>query len=342
MWYDISWLDAVNENKMLRFKIIVQTSLRLKMKEIKCRRKEVKLLELFINDKLYSQRGGTICITGISGSGKTFVVDHIVRYLETQTYNCKQGSILTVKVNCMKLQDPKFIYSKVFHEICSKIHKTLGYERQTNIQKIIFIPLKFDSKRILSIITSNKINRYLERSNEEKKNCKGIHFPESTPKLTLLILEEIDELNSDLNLLVDLIKIAHKKDSRLIILGITNIIDFNEIWWTSKTYISNKNHLHVRFNSYSSYQISVLLLQRLFFLPGPVLDTKAIHLLSKSVSVDTGDMRRTFDCCQIAFKVLANNHKKTIEDFEDKENARQKNRIVSLAEMNVSLRHSES
>jgi Cdc6-like AAA superfamily ATPase len=297
------------------------------MKEIKCRRKEVKLLESFINDKLYSQRGGTICITGISGSGKTFVVDHIVRYLETQTYNCKQGLILTVKV---------------FHEICSKIHKTLGYERQTNTQKTIFIPLKFDSKRILSIITSNKINRYLERSNEEKKNCKGIHFPESTPKLTLLILEEIDELNSDLNLLVDLIKIAHKKDSRLIILGITNIIDFNEIWWTSKTYISNKNHLHVRFNSYSSYQISVLLLQRLFFLPGPVLDTKAIHLLSKSVSVDTGDMRRTFDCCQIALKVLANNYKKTIEDFEDKENARQKNRIVSLAEMNVSLRHSES
>lgn len=338
MWYDVSWLDVVNENKMLQIKTILETNLFLRLKEVKCRRKEVKLLELFIYDKVYSQRGGTICITGSPGSGKTFVVDHIVRSLEMQPHNCNQKSILIVKINCMKLQDPKTTYTKVYQEICSKVYKIKGYLRQTDTKKIIFIPSKFEPRRILSIILSNKIENYSERSNEENIFCNGIHFPESILKLKLLILEEIDELYRNLDLLVDLIQIAHKKNSRLIILGITNTIDFNEISWITKANISNENHLHITFSSYSSYQISILLLQRFFLLPGPVLDTKAIHLLSKIVSADSGDMRRTFDCCQIAFKVLASNHTKTFEDFEDKENARQKNRIISLAEMNVSLR----
>merc|ERR1711971_618434 len=193
MWLDFSWYDPGNNKKCFNSKTRLCSEISRKLKEIKCRKKEIELLESFIHDRIHTETGGTIFITGIPGTGKTFVVEHIVRWLKMFISNQKFGIVPIVNINCMKLQDPKIIYIKVYQDLCSITCKSKVYGYILEMKTSFSSPFKYDSKKALSILVSDQILR-----------------------LIVLVIDEIDWLKNQQKILIDLINLAHKQYSRLV------------------------------------------------------------------------------------------------------------------------------
>merc|ERR1719335_2161625 len=94
--------------------------------------------------------------------------------------------------------------------------------------------------------------------------------------------------------------------SRFVLVGIANSYKVSGLSSSLVRQVIDQS-FRVKFNTYSAYQLTCLLCQRLYQLPGPVVDEQALDLLTKKISQSSGDMRRALDCCRNAVKLLVEN-----------------------------------
>ena len=144
---------------------------------------------------------------------------------------------------------------------------------------------------------------------DEDESLKTLFFKRK--ETFLVILDEIDHfLDIDLHLLYTLFEYALHPESKLILVGIANALDFTDRFLPRLKAKNLKPEL-LPVMSYTDGQIAKVITARLLSLmPAgrtdfvPLIHPTAVHFLAKKISAQSGDLRKAFDICRSAIDLI--------------------------------------
>ncbi|KAI8075400.1 P-loop containing nucleoside triphosphate hydrolase protein [Gilbertella persicaria] len=111
----------------------------------------------FWRDHVLANKPGCMYISGKPGTGKTAMLNEMMRTMEKETSQLHQ--VKTVNVNCMSMKEPKQIYEKLIEELSPKT--PIGSDMATQAQDII------NAKRdVLSVVILDEID-YLKTKDQD-------------------------------------------------------------------------------------------------------------------------------------------------------------------------------
>ncbi|ORX45120.1 P-loop containing nucleoside triphosphate hydrolase protein [Hesseltinella vesiculosa] len=254
------------------------------------REREVQTLTKFWNEFVIGNQPGCLYISGSPGTGKTALLAHVKRNMATKPQP-KNHQIKTVMINCMAIDDPKWIYVKLVSEFGSS-------QMSDNCSEAIV-----QAKKLLV--------------NAKKK------------AINVVILDEIDHLvTKDQDVLYTLFEWASLPSSRLVLIGIANALDLtNRV--LPRLRAKNCEPQLLNFNPYQPSDISNIIKDRLYSLQNsnsddakkakaetndkpslPLMQPAAVELCAKKVAARKGDLRSAFDICQQAIELAQKEHRK--------------------------------
>ncbi|KAI9209028.1 P-loop containing nucleoside triphosphate hydrolase protein [Polychytrium aggregatum] len=293
------------------------------------REHERSALSQFWSDHVLAGVAGSLYISGYPGTGKTALVEEIMREMHPQ-YAKLPHKVEVIKLNCMTIKDPKQIYSKLVFQM----------EKEA-------CPYKGALDRLEALFISKKTS--------SKPKAK------SKPTLFLVILDEIDHLlTGDQEVLYKLFEWPTLKSSSLVLLGIANALDMTNRF-LPRLKAKNCEPELLNFNPYDHPEITKIIRARLEslvdldelgddspapreYVPGghstalkpfpaipgsaptalsapsvtfPLMHTNAIEVLARKVA-GTGDLRKALDVCRQAIEIVENETRAKAADQPEK------------------------
>ncbi|KAK6529128.1 AAA ATPase [Orbilia ellipsospora] len=179
-----------------------------------------------------------------------------------------------VYVNCMATKDPKGIYSKLAEDFLGD-ESVLG--NYIDALEKLFVPKK-----------------------------------KSTAGVSIIVLDEIDSLlTKDQEILYKIFEWSFEKNSKLVLVGIANALDFTDRF-LPRLKARNFEPTLLPVLPYSAEQIAQVVTSKLRSLNDetcdaawvPLIHPSAITLCSKKVAQSTGDLRKCFDICRKAIDMV--------------------------------------
>ncbi|KAI8820792.1 P-loop containing nucleoside triphosphate hydrolase protein, partial [Fimicolochytrium jonesii] len=277
------------------------------------RNNERQELQSFLQTHAGVGKPGALYVSGIPGTGKTALVDEVVREFKK---GCGELShdLVTVKVNCMAMKDPKMVYAKIIGEIEPDSHYST---------KDAFKPLENAIVVVVRELMSN------------------------SPK-SIVILDEIDTLlTRDQDVLYTLFEWPHLAGSRLILIGIANALDLTDRF-LPRLKARNCAPRLLNFTPYDIKEITQIIKERLRCLESsetdtlrenvlspasttkiattvlgnmtpttrakvgtPLMQDMAIELCARKMA-GTGDLRKALDVCRHAIEMVEAESKKKV------------------------------
>jgi cell division control protein 6 len=202
-------------------------------------------------------------------------------------------TIKKASVNCMSLQDPKAIYSKIADEFLE------------------------DSMRTGSSDLEDLENTFISTS---------------TSDIYILVLDEIDHLlTNSQDLIHTIFELSLRPRSRLVLMGIANALDLTDRF-LPRLKARNLFPELLPFLPYTAPQIANVIATRLRSLLSetekesvdasfiPFMHPAAIQLLSKKVAAASGDLRKAFDICRRAVELVELETRQQQSKYVDAEN----------------------
>ncbi|RFU36096.1 hypothetical protein B7463_g236, partial [Scytalidium lignicola] len=235
-------------------------------------------LTKFVQDRITGNSGGCIYVSGPPGTGKSALIDEVSSTIEASQ------TLKKAYINCMSIKTSKDLYATLLEFLCGETEVMEGDEIRT--LQHMFIPTRKSSTTYL------------------------------------ITLDEIDHiLTLDLEMMYKLIEWSLQKSSRLILIGISNALDLTDRSLPRLKARNLKPEL-LPFLPYSASQIKTIIITRLKSLMPvdsltpdyvPFLHPAAIELCSRTVSRQTGDLRKAFDICRRAIDLVESETKKQYE-----------------------------
>ncbi|KAH8815032.1 P-loop containing nucleoside triphosphate hydrolase protein [Xylogone sp. PMI_703] len=235
-------------------------------------------LTKFIQDRVTGNTGGCIYVSGPPGTGKSAMIDEVSSAFEASQ------TLKKAYVNCMSIKTSKDLYATLLEFLCGETEVMEGDEIRT--LQHMFVPTRKSSTTYL------------------------------------ITLDEIDHiLTLDLEMMYKLIEWSLQKSSRLILIGISNALDLTDRYLPRLKARNLKPEL-LPFLPYSASQIKTIIITRLKSLMPvdsatpdyvPFLHPAAIELCSRTVSRQTGDLRKAFDICRRALDLVESETRKQHE-----------------------------
>ncbi|ODV96383.1 hypothetical protein PACTADRAFT_28296, partial [Pachysolen tannophilus NRRL Y-2460] len=267
-------------------------------------------LKEFIESNIINLTSNSLYISGPPGTGKTAQVNSILQsYMKNKDEDTCikdlklydkirktfiQRRVAFVNINCMIINNPENIYDEILKKI---LNKNYCYKNE-----------KYNSKDLSIFLKDDKI-----------------------ADISIVILDELDNLiTKNQTILFDLFSYAKNKNTKLILIGISNALDLTDRF-LPRLKTNNVNPKILQFLPYNSEQIKQIIifkLQSLFLqLPKnddllkaeiPLIHPAAIQLCSKKVAVNTGDLRKAFDICHKSLEMVEDmtRSKLSKQDFE--------------------------
>ncbi|KAJ3055541.1 AAA ATPase [Rhizophlyctis rosea] len=131
---------------------------------------------------------GSLYISGCPGTGKTALLDEILRDMTAQL----EDRVDVLKINCMTLTEPKMIYPTILKDLQ---HESRSAKDAAKVLEEIFVPKQKPKKQNLHLLIMDEVDSLLTR---------------------------------DSDVLYNLFEWAVKPGSRLVLIGIANALDLTE------------------------------------------------------------------------------------------------------------------
>ena len=214
-------------------------------------------------------------------------------------------------INCMDCGTPNVIFSKILNGV--------GYSN-----------------------TPKKVKDRLNLINEK------IVTPKKKLDMTILVLDEIDELEKkNQEVLHELFSWPNVEESRVIIIGISNTLDFTSRSLSRLSFVKGAAPESLNFRPYSRIEIKGILANRISKLDSsPVISDAAVELCARKISSLNGDLRQALSVLQKAvglakkeYDSLQAMRKLSIENVNDPEQVIVSENSASFDIMQVGLQH---
>ncbi|QDZ21116.1 putative cell division control protein [Chloropicon primus] len=300
-WWDYKDASICNAAKNV---LHMSTSFETTQEEPKIRNEEWTSVKGFLTDMLSKAEAGSLYVSGVPGSGKSFIVQQAIssslKSVFGQSSSKKRARV--VHINCMTLRDPRRIFGILLEK---------GFDRQCTSS------------------AHEKDPRYA-LNHLRKAASSGRKSRRNPGDMVVLVLDEVDHLYQNQgDVLYDLFSLAEMKNSNVVFVGIANSIDLT---------LRMLPHLHnigveptmVNFRAYTHGDLFALMQERLHSLDGPVFDSKAVELCCRKIAASSGDMRQ---CLNAAYAALEN----YIAQRKASENPEAGKRFVDLQHMSLAL-----
>ncbi|KAI8978448.1 P-loop containing nucleoside triphosphate hydrolase protein [Pilobolus umbonatus] len=242
------------------------------------REKEREILLKFWLDHVMNNHPGCMYISGMPGTGKTAMLNEIMRMTEDDIMALRSHKVKIMVINCMSIQEPKKIYLRLVE----------------------------DMKSASSLIQSDIIKQAETLINSDKH------------RMNVVVLDEIDSLiTKEQEVLYRLFEWASLPDSRLVLIGVANALDLTDRI-LPRLRAKNCEPQLLNFNPYQVSEISAIIKDRLYSLredpenmfgpapppekdtPIPLVHPSAIELCARKVAASMGDLRTALDVCRQA------------------------------------------
>lgn len=267
--------EAVTPNgyeKQLELQKRVIELLRLSENKYVCgRSKEANDLETFIHSSVRKNRGGSVFVFGLSGTGKTTTVNHVLDNLDTKGLAC---SIIRMTASCVTT------VSRFINQIYARIN---GLKDD---------PTKRAKKSDLASFTV----KYYRQNVAVLKQ-----IFESPKKYTILLVDEVDYLRgryflkdshvSNNWVLQAMFEAANSPESKVLVIAISNHLEL-------ATMITEKMCQIILFRPYDEKQLMEIIKGKLNELGESytsVINDTAILLLVRRIANTSGDLRTCLD-----------------------------------------------
>jgi len=300
-WWDYKSAGVRNAVKNV---LHMSSSFETTEEEPRIRNEEWQTVRAFLMEKLGKGTSGSLYISGVPGSGKSFIVQQAIASAQRQLFGgTSKKRTKVVHINCMSLQDPRRIFGILLEKGFGKHCTSNAFEK--------------DHHYALSHL------RKAVSAGGARKKAPG--------EMLVLVLDELDHLfQNQGDVLYDLFSLAEIKASNVVLVGIANSIDLT---------LRLLPHLHtigvqptmLNFRAYVHSDLYSLMYERLHSLDGPVFDPKAVELLCRKIAATSGDMRQ---CLNAAFAALEI-HVAHMKQSEGKGGSDKK--VVDLQHMSLAL-----
>ena len=266
------------------------------------RNEEWSTVRNFILEKLRKRSSGSLYISGVPGSGKSFIVDQAISSsLKLLFGNTTKKRTKVVKINCMTLEDPRRIFGVLLEKAFGKQCTSSAYEKDH----------RFALDHLRKAVSSSTSNR-------------------SPGDMVILVLDEFDHLYQNQgDILYDLFSLAEIKSSNVLLVGIANSIDLTHRLLPHLERFGVQPAM-LNFRAYQHSELYALMQERLQSLDGPVFDAKAVELCCRKIAASSGDMRQCLNAAHAAFE----NHVAHMRESEGSENVK---KFVDLQHMSLAL-----
>ncbi|EGT34896.1 hypothetical protein CAEBREN_09323 [Caenorhabditis brenneri] len=229
--------------------------------KLPCREDEAKEVQKFIREVIDPKRGesSAMYISGVPGTGKTATVRAVVSSMKKDK---KCPDFVYVEVNAMIFKKTVFveIYNGIQekHPISKKTHRT----------------------KVASSTARQELNAMFKKEDKHR------------PPIVVLI-DELDSLcNRKQDILYDIFEWTALPQSKVTIIGIANTLDFPERMLCQRN-ASRLDKRRLVFQPYQHDQIEEIVRARLQ--GSSLIEPKAIELVAKKISTNTGDLRQALD-----------------------------------------------
>ncbi|CAH1755916.1 3516_t:CDS:2 [Entrophospora sp. SA101] len=260
------------------------------------REEERREITEFLTSHIIDGKPGSLYITGIPGTGKTALLEEIREQIidDEEHLLGLLPPIVTPIINCRYVS-----YKKFFIELCEILCKDID------------------------IIEDNEI------AQKVLEDCLMMSIDHG---MCVVILDEIDcIIENDLDILYNLFSLANDKESRLILIGISNLQFYEKL----PIYIRSMKcePKQVSFTPYNDSQIMEIIKDRLLAaasaekensimmsekpISSSLMQDKAIELCAKKVAACNGDLRLALNICMKAIELVE-------EELEEKETEEKK------------------
>ena len=308
-WWDPTDIGVCNAVKNV---LHMSTSLETTSEEPKIRNEEWKTVRTFLLDRVSRAQAGSLYVSGVPGSGKSFIVQQAIASSLVEVFGTKKKAKV-VHINCMTLGDPRRIFGMVLEKGFDKECTGGQYEK--------------DHRYALG-----QLRKAAASAGGKKRKAPG--------DMVILVLDEVDHLYQNQgDVLYDLFSLAEMSQSNIVFLGIANSIDLT---------LRLLPHLHnigveptmVNFRAYAHSDLYALMQERLQSLDGPVFDAKAVELCCRKIAATSGDMRK---CLNAAYAALENFISQTKaaaaaeEEEGERSNQGRMRKYVDLQHMSLAL-----
>lgn len=119
----------------------------------------------------------------------------------------------------------------------------------------------------------------------------------------VVLMDELDQLvTKNQSVMYNFFNWPGLRHSRLIVLAVANTMDLPERTLSNK--ISSRLGLtRITFPGYTHEQLQAIILSRLLYVPGQIVDPDALQFASRKVAAVSGDARRALDICRRAVEI---------------------------------------
>jgi cell division control protein 6 len=313
-WKDLNWWNYKDASICNQVKNVLHmsSSFDTTKEEPKIRHEEWTTIKRFILGKLTKGNSGSLYVSGVPGSGKSFIVQQAIASSMYSLFgHSTKKKTKVVHINCMTLQDPRRIFNILLEKGFEKQCSSSAYEK--------------DHRYALS-----HLRKAVSTASKAPKRGPG--------EMVIIVLDEIDHLfQNQGNVLYDLFSLAEIQSSNVVLIGIANSIDMT---------LRMLPHLHtigvqpamVNFRAYVHSELLSLMQERLHSLEGPVFGEKAIELCSRKIAAESGDMRQCLNAAYAALEIHIS-HMKASETSQDGASAPSSGikKFVDLQHMSLAL-----
>ncbi|TPX42280.1 hypothetical protein SeMB42_g05192 [Synchytrium endobioticum] len=233
----------------------------------------------FWEETVFADKGGSLYISGVPGTGKTALVDEICKAVEPKFSQCPYKIHIT-RMNCMSVKEPRTIYPKLLELITGFVvdYKTALYDLEA-----LFI----GSGKDIHVVILDEIDHLLSRDQEVLyKLFQWPHLDES--RLALI------GIANALDLTERFLPRLKARDCTPVLL---NFVPYqvNEITAIIKDRLGSLSLSSMRPSSHQTITDT----KKVFTLMQPA----AIEFAARKV-VGSGDVRKALDVCRQALEVL--------------------------------------
>ncbi|KAI8982046.1 P-loop containing nucleoside triphosphate hydrolase protein [Mycotypha africana] len=269
------------------------------------REEERNYMMTFWKKHVLNNQPGGLYISGMPGTGKTAMLNEIMRNQESAHRSLKTHTVKVAVVNCMTITEPKMVYSTLLERFNQPLKSTAT---DATIQQAE------------ECFTA----RHTTSSNRKKE------------LLYIVVLDEIDSLiTRDQQVLYKLFEWAHSPKSRLVLIGIANALDLTDRI-LPRLRAKNITPELLNFNPYKVEEITEIIRDRLatFLKEEEEAETeekkeekkeeqrspqqkllfqeKAIEICARKVAAAMGDLRIALDICRQAIELVEMEQKRKV------------------------------